>query len=209
MASPGYGKRSAPDQRPPRADDFAHLPAREASIAAYLDRLPEGADISVKTLAKGLPDHGQCAVGTVLRRLSEAGHLRHGREQVTGAGGPRWVTRTYFSRTARDDTWWAAFIAGERSGNGPEPRPEPAAVRPPVVLRLVECTVCGTPGRPDALPGGLCRECRGAPPPRPTGPSAARVRARVDRLRAAARREPEGGTLRAGTPPARSRPSCA
>ncbi len=141
MASPGYGKRSAPDQRPPRADDFAHLPAREASIAAYLDRLPEGADISVKTLAKALPDHGQCAVGTV--------------------------------------------------------------------LRIVECTVCGAPGRPDALPGGLCRECRGAPPPRPTGPSAAQVRARVDRLRAAARREPEGGTLRAGTPPARSRPSCA
>lgn len=46
MANPGYGKRSAPDQRPRTAHDFAHLPPREAAIAAYLDRLPDGADIS-------------------------------------------------------------------------------------------------------------------------------------------------------------------
>ena len=287
MASPGYGKRSAPGQLPRGKDDFAHLPRREASIAAYLDRLPDGADISVKTLAKVLPDYGQCALGTALRRLSEAGHLRRGREHLTGDGSPRWVTRTYFSRTARDDAWWAAFLAGERSGTraapeagpepegepGTEPEPEPGGVRPrsraygvlaglgrtdprltlsaadcarlaelagrwlergaterqlvhaltaglpaevhhpaalvhrrltdklppvpapvPVreaaALRIAECTVCGAPGRPEALPGGLCRDCRGVPPPRPTGPTAAEIRARVDRLRAAAR-EPE------------------
>jgi hypothetical protein len=42
-----YGKRSTPDQRPRPAHDFAHLPPREAAIAAYLDRLPDGADISL------------------------------------------------------------------------------------------------------------------------------------------------------------------
>ncbi|MDC0772554.1 hypothetical protein [Streptomyces sp. HD] len=40
MANPGYGKRSAPDQRPRTAHDFAALPPREAAIAAYVDRPP-------------------------------------------------------------------------------------------------------------------------------------------------------------------------
>ncbi|AVH56982.1 hypothetical protein C4B68_15690 [Streptomyces dengpaensis] len=34
---------------------------------------------------------------------------------------------------------------------------------------LMECTECRVPGRPEALPGGLCRGCRGGgtaePPP--------------------------------------------
>jgi hypothetical protein len=84
MANPGYGKRSVPGQRPRTNHDFAHLPAREAAIASYLDRLPDGADISVKTLAKVLP-YGQCALGTALNRLQKAGHLRRGR----GAAGDR------------------------------------------------------------------------------------------------------------------------
>jgi hypothetical protein len=40
MANPGYGKRDAPDQLPRTAHDFAHLPPREAAVAAYIDRLP-------------------------------------------------------------------------------------------------------------------------------------------------------------------------
>lgn len=128
LANPGYGKRSAPDQRPHHAHEFAHLPRREAAIAAYIDRLPEGADISVKTLAKVLPDYGQCAVRTSLRRLSEAGHLRLGKEHLTdGTGSPRWVTRTFFSRTARDNSWWAAFT----TGNVPQEQPPPAPEKPP------------------------------------------------------------------------------
>ncbi|MFL5999230.1 MAG: hypothetical protein ACJ736_33900 [Streptomyces sp.] len=113
MSNPGYGKRSAPDQRPRTAHDFAHLPPREAAIAAYLDRLPDGADISVKTLAKTLP-YGQCALGTALNRLQQAGHLRRGRERLDSAsGGHRWITRSWWSRTARDDDWWAAFTRGD------------------------------------------------------------------------------------------------
>ncbi|REK90101.1 hypothetical protein DY245_12130 [Streptomyces inhibens] len=277
-AAPGYGKRSAPDQQRSRPGDFAHLPRREASIAAYLDRLPEGADISVKTLAKVLPDYGQCALRTALRRLSEAGHLRRVTEHHTSDGGsPLWVTRTYFSRTARDDAWWMALCAGnvpmtddgETSAADPprQPRPHsrayatlaalgraeprmtlsaadcasleafaeewlargatpdqlvaaltsglPTAIHhpgrlarsrllakmPPVVaaeptspvpsakpvlrLRIMECTVCRAPGRPESLPGGVCGPCRGEAPPDhgPAGPTAAQVRAHVRHLR--------------------------
>ncbi|MDT0460193.1 hypothetical protein RM550_31490 [Streptomyces sp. DSM 41527] len=134
-ARPGYGKREAPAQRPSRPGDFVHLPRREASIAAYLDRLPEGADISVKTLAKVLPDYGQCALRTALRRLSEAGHLRRVTETHMGDGGsPLWVTRTYFSRTARNDAWWMALCAGnvpmtdddgDCAGDAPPPPVDP------------------------------------------------------------------------------------
>ncbi|MFJ9178856.1 hypothetical protein [Streptomyces sp. NPDC102360] len=31
---------------------------------------------------------------------------------------------------------------------------------PPAPRALMECTECGRPGRPEALPGGLCRGCR-------------------------------------------------
>lgn len=127
MANPGYGKRSAPDQLPRTTHDFAHLPPREAAIAAYIDRLPGGADISVKTLAKTLP-YGQCALRTALNRLQAAGHLRRGRERLeTDSGGSRWITRSWWSRTARDDSWWASFTRGDV----PEPeQPQDERARP-------------------------------------------------------------------------------
>ncbi|MHC0429650.1 hypothetical protein ACX6XY_05590 [Streptomyces sp. O3] len=131
MANPGYGKRSAPGQRPRAAHDFAHLPAREAAVASYIDRLPDGADISVKTLAKVLP-YGQCALSTALRRLRQAGHLRHGREhRFDEYGCPRWVTRTWFSRTARDEAWWAAFAKGDVPR---DERPRPTRSRAYILL---------------------------------------------------------------------------
>lgn len=252
MANPGYGKRSAPRQSPRRADDFAHLPRREAAIAAYIDRLPDGAAIDAKTLAKCLPDYGQMACATALRRLSEAGHLRRVREHHITEDGARWVTRTFFSRTARAEEWWEAFVRGD---DAPEPRPAavpptaaptrtpaydvlaslgradprmtlsaadcarlesraaawlardadparlvqaltsglPVPVHSPAALartrleaklppepvpepraeitisRLLECTDCGRPGPPTALPGGLCRPCRGEAEPLPPG----------------------------------------
>ncbi|MFI0779807.1 hypothetical protein [Streptomyces sp. NPDC021212] len=269
LANPGYGKRSAPRQSPRRADDFAHLPRREAAIAAYIDRLPDGSAMDAKTLAKTLPDYGQMACATALRRLSEAGHLRRVREHHITEDGARWVTRTFFSRTARGEEWWAAFVRGD---DAPEPRPAPAPTAPvpartpaydalaslgrtdprmtlsaadctaleplaaawlardadPVRLvqaltaglpvqvhspagmartrlesklppepplpearpeitisRLLECTDCGRPGPPAALPGGLCRPCRGEAEPLPPGGSD--VHTWAERLRAAAR----------------------
>ncbi|WP_299535464.1 hypothetical protein [uncultured Streptomyces sp.] len=118
MANPGYGKRSAPGQRPRTASDFTHLAPRDAAVAAYVDRLPDGSDISVKTLARVLP-YGQCAIATTLNRLQAAGHLRRARDVEADATMLFWVTRTYFSRTAREDAWWAAFANGDAL---PEPQ---------------------------------------------------------------------------------------
>ncbi|MEU6775581.1 hypothetical protein [Streptomyces sp. NPDC046759] len=241
MANPGYGKRSAPDQHRRTKHDFGHLPPREAAIAAYVDRLPDGADISVKTLAKQLP-YGQCALRTALNRIQAAGHLRRGRERLeTEDGGSRWITRSWWSRTARDDAWWAAFTRGAVPENPhPPERPGPTRSRAHILLaalgrtapvlslsaadcaalaplltewfargatdeavlralteglptpvhhpaalvrrrlidklpsepvprpaprRVLECSECGVPGRPEALPGGVCAGCRGGRAP--------------------------------------------
>lgn len=128
MANPGYGKRNVPDQLPRTPHDFGHLPRREASIAAFVDRLPEGAAMDAKTLAKVLPDYGQAAVRTALNNLVAAGHLRRTRVHEIGEHGARWVTRTYFSRTARDADWWARFELGDQPVS--TPAPGPAAAKP-------------------------------------------------------------------------------
>ena len=69
--------------------------------------------MDIKSLAKDLPLYGQMAIGTALRALAVAGHLRRVRCRVGGDGQCRWVTLTYWSRTAHDNEWWAARLAGE------------------------------------------------------------------------------------------------
>ncbi|MFD5870503.1 MarR family transcriptional regulator [Streptomyces sp. NPDC060322] len=108
MAKPGYGKRSMPDQLPRSASDFALLPVRERYVAGYIDHLPDGASMDVKSLAKQLPLYGQQAVGSALKALAAAGYLRRVRCLVGEPGQVRWVSRTFWSRTARDNEWWAA-----------------------------------------------------------------------------------------------------
>ncbi|MER7697092.1 MarR family transcriptional regulator [Streptomyces sp. NPDC096095] len=115
MAKPGYGKRSAPDQRPRTRDDFALLPTRERYVAGFVDHLPEGAAMSVKQLAKQLPLYGQQAISTALTALSVAGHLRRVRCAVGAGDEMRWVFRTFWSRTARDNEWWNAYLATEKA----------------------------------------------------------------------------------------------
>ncbi|MFH9295685.1 MarR family transcriptional regulator [Streptomyces sp. NPDC017520] len=124
MAKPGYGKRSAPDQRPRTPDDFALLPARERYVAGFIDHLPEGAAMSVKQLAKQLPLYGQQAISTSLTDLSVAGHLRRVRCPVGAGEETRWVFRTFWSRTARDNEWWNAYLATEQAALATAPVPE-------------------------------------------------------------------------------------
>ncbi|MEU1090699.1 hypothetical protein ABZ401_28440 [Streptomyces sp. NPDC005892] len=132
MAKAGYGKRHAPDQAPPHARDFGHLATREAAIGAYIDRLPEGAAIGYKTLAEELPDYGQQACRSALDRLTREGHLRRIKVHLTGANGTlHWVTRTYFSRTARNAAWWAEFVRFVRGIDVTGQPPAPAAVADP------------------------------------------------------------------------------
>ncbi|MEU3352273.1 hypothetical protein [Streptomyces sp. NPDC037389] len=137
MANPGYGKRVAPDEAPRTAKDFAHLPRREASIAAFIDRLPEGAAMDAKTLAKALPDYGQQACRSALRYLREVGHVFMRPLPKVTKTGVRRVTRTFFSRTARPKAWWERLLRGDvpsveqpepEPARAPEPEPEPERV---------------------------------------------------------------------------------
>ncbi|MFD4747916.1 MarR family transcriptional regulator [Streptomyces rubiginosohelvolus] len=131
MANPGYGKRSAPGQQPRTRDDFALLPTRERYVAGFVDHLPDGAAMSVKQLAKQLPLYGQQAISTALKALSVAGHLRRVRCSVGAGDETRWVFRTFWSRTARDNEWWTTYLATEnasRSAGSPPPAPAPVAV---------------------------------------------------------------------------------
>ncbi|MFD7745544.1 MarR family transcriptional regulator [Streptomyces sp. NPDC059698] len=123
MASPGYGKRSAPNQQPRTRDDFALLPTRERYVAGFIDHLPEGAAMSVKQLARQLPLYGQQAVSTALNALSVAGHLRRVRCAVGTGDEVRWAFRTFWSRTARDNEWWNAHLAAENAAQTTAPPP--------------------------------------------------------------------------------------
>ncbi|MFE8009912.1 MarR family transcriptional regulator [Streptomyces sp. NPDC057418] len=125
-ARPGYGKHTAAGQRPPRPDDFALMPERERYIAAYVDRLPDGAAMDIKSLARHLPLYGQMAVSSALKALGVAGHLRRVRCLAGERDQVRWVSRTYWSRTARDNEWWDAFLT---TANSTPPRA--AAPAPP------------------------------------------------------------------------------
>ncbi|QYA95260.1 MarR family transcriptional regulator [Streptomyces anulatus] len=125
MAKPGYGKRSAPDQQTRTRHDFALLPTRERYVAGFVDHLPDGAAMSVKQLAKQLPLYGQQAISTALTALSVAGHLRRVRCPLVGAGDEtRWVFRTFWSRTARDNEWWNTYLATEQAAQTAAPVPE-------------------------------------------------------------------------------------
>nr|WP_223858195.1 MarR family transcriptional regulator [Streptomyces sp. JV180] len=156
MAKPGYGKRNAPDQRPPARNDFALLPARERYVAGFIDRLPQGAAMSVKQLAKHLPLYGQQAIGTSLNSLSVAGHLRRIRSRLTTgtdrgkSGEVRWISRTFWSRTARDNEWWNAYLATEHSIQAITPANVAAPAPPwtPSTGALTPCTTAEERQRP-------------------------------------------------------------
>ncbi|WJV47251.1 hypothetical protein [Streptomyces flavofungini] len=150
MAKTGYGKRPAGDEAPHSEADFAHLGARDAEIATFIDHLAVGAAMGHKVIAAEHPRYGQQAVRTSMGNLITAGHLRWIKEHLTiEDNSMRWVTRTYWSREPKSAEWWAEF-ARERHGRDvtdqygpglarvdeeaePEAEPEPAGPGPEAV----------------------------------------------------------------------------
>ncbi|MGW0788298.1 MarR family transcriptional regulator [Streptomyces sp. NPDC002911] len=166
MANPGYGKRSMPGQPQPSAHDFAFLPERERYVAGFVDHLPDGAAMDVKSLAKQLPLHGQQAVGSALRALSVAGHLRRARCLVGEGDQVRWVFRTFWSRTARDNEWWASHLVAEGREAAPDDTTPPP---PPPWVPVEEPAPADTsPAAPEPVP---------AAPAAPAAPAVPRQRA--------------------------------
>ncbi len=166
MAKPGYGKRSAPGQQARTRDDFALLPTRERYVAGFVDHLPDGASMSVKQLAKQLPLYGQQAISTALKALSVAGHLRRVRCAVGAGDETRWVFRTFWSRTARDNEWWTTYLATETATQTAAPAPPPARTEGPAVA---EQAPEPTPVPPQRTPP----QAPDAEPAQTTGPSPA------------------------------------
>ncbi|MCX4532538.1 MarR family transcriptional regulator [Streptomyces sp. NBC_00841] len=183
-ASRGYGKRSAPDQHPACANDFMLLPERERYIAGYVDHLPDGAAMDIKSLTKSVPLYGQMAVGTALRALGVAGHLRYAQCRVEERGQVRWVTRTFWSRTARDNEWWGAFLDAENNRATQEaaattaPQPPPRApTETPAPQTDAESPAPVTPAEPATQPASPAPvpvvPPQRAPEPTPGDPSPA------------------------------------
>ncbi|MFB7184406.1 MarR family transcriptional regulator [Streptomyces sp. NPDC056230] len=171
-AGPGYGKRTAPDQHPPRTDDFMLLPERERYIAGYVDHLPDGAAMDIKSLAKSIPLYGQMAVGSALRALAVAGHLRHARCRVEERGQVRWVTRTFWSRTARDNEWWGAFLDSENDRATQEATLPRAGAESRAPAPVTPAEPAAQPAAPVPVPAPLVPRQR-TPEPTPAHPSPA------------------------------------
>ncbi|MFB6664320.1 MarR family transcriptional regulator [Streptomyces parvus] len=175
MAKPGYGKRSTPGQQPRTRDDFALLPTRERYIAGFVDHLPEGAEMSIKQLAKQLPLYGQQAISTALNALSVAGHLRRVRCAVGAGDETRWAFRTFWSRTARDNEWWTTYLATETAARTAAPAEPPAAsVRPAPAPVAVPQQRTAPEAAPDPAPATApTAPAAPAAPAAPTAPPAA------------------------------------
>ncbi|MFD6417565.1 hypothetical protein [Streptomyces sp. NPDC060194] len=162
LAKPGYGKQVPFSELDAEQTDFPHLWPRDAAIAAYIDRLPVGADISVKTLAKQLP-YGQCALRTSLNRIQLAGHLRRGRTCIRAFDGThRWVTQTWWTPRPRDESWWTAF----HGGTAHLPAPHTAAPAPYAPYETLDAA--GPADSPARAPAALAQPPVGVPVPRPT-----------------------------------------
>ncbi|MFG2764596.1 MarR family transcriptional regulator [Streptomyces rubiginosohelvolus] len=171
MANPGYGKRSAPGQQARARDDFALLPTRERYVAGFVDHLPDGAAMSVKQLAKQLPLYGQQAISTALKALSVAGHLRRIRCSVGAGDETRWVFRTFWSRTARDNEWWNTYLATETATQAAAPAPAPEAPAPPPARPESPAVAGQAPEATAVPPQRTPPQAPDTEPAQPTGPS--------------------------------------
>ncbi|MFJ9244714.1 hypothetical protein [Streptomyces sp. NPDC101776] len=70
MANTGYGKRATGDEDPHADPDFAHLSARDAEFAVFIDHLDNGHAMGHKAIAAEHPRYGQQACRTSLKSLT-------------------------------------------------------------------------------------------------------------------------------------------
>ncbi|MFC5719072.1 MarR family transcriptional regulator [Streptomyces gamaensis] len=169
MAPAGFGKKPVPGQPPLAPDTYAHLPAREAYFAHLIDRLPEGAAMDIKTLAK-TTTYGQQAAGSALNYLKGEGHLFI-KTETLGKGCTMWVTRTYWSRVPHSEAWWEAFIGGGADAVAAEAVVEAPVVLPDEVRETVDVPRQPMP-EPEPMPEPRVHPY-GRPTPAPKRPSRA------------------------------------
>ncbi|MCX5196406.1 helix-turn-helix domain-containing protein [Streptomyces sp. NBC_00249] len=152
--------------------DELSLTAR--GLAAYIQSLPPGTPISIKDLARRLPE-GEIRIAAALRELEAHGYLRRIREQLPDG---RFVTRTisYNHPQAMTRPMPAAAVAPEPEpvpepepepepepqAEAPEPEPEPVHAPEPEPEPEVEAPAPEPEPEPDAAP---------APAPAPAPPS--------------------------------------
>ncbi|WP_329099698.1 helix-turn-helix domain-containing protein [Streptomyces sp. NBC_01439] len=133
------------------------LSATAIGVAAYIQSLPEGAPIGIKTLTARFPE-GEIRIGSALRELERHGYLERRRERLATG---RVVTRTY-SYNKPGSTWVEPT---------PPPAPQPPlAPLPPPPLPAGE----SAPG-PEVEPTPGCGpgpEAVAPPPGRPVHPDA-------------------------------------
>ncbi|MEV7871074.1 hypothetical protein AB0P17_34390, partial [Streptomyces sp. NPDC088124] len=106
-------------------------------------------------------DYGQCALRTALNFLERAGHLLRRRELVVGPGGGRWVTRTWFSRTARSDDAWGAPADADEPATGAATVAAPDQVRGREPVSAPVSARTQAPAAPAPAPGARVGRSRG------------------------------------------------
>ncbi|MEV5160065.1 hypothetical protein [Streptomyces sp. NPDC053728] len=135
-------------------------------MAGYVDHLAGGAAMDIKSLAKSPPGSTGPTPGSPSPRPA----VPRWRAWPPPGSRAAWTRSTSYGPTAGLPGAVgspAGLVTRRLLGEiPPEAARAPAPDGPgvPAPRRLVECAECGAPGRPDALPHGLCGSCWTASP---------------------------------------------
>ncbi|SCF78959.1 hypothetical protein GA0115254_117141 [Streptomyces sp. Ncost-T10-10d] len=102
-----------------------------------------------------------------------AGHLRHAQCRVEERGQVRWVTRTFWSRTARDNEWWGAFLDAENNRAAQEAAAPRAGAESQAPAPVTPAEPAAQPTTPGPVPPVPVVPQQRTPEPAPAHPSPA------------------------------------
>ncbi|WP_265292606.1 hypothetical protein [Streptomyces sp. SHP 1-2] len=148
--------------------DFTGLPERERHVAAYVDRLPAGAAMDIKSLAEDLP-LGRREPRPALSAADCAALEPLAAARLARGLGADHLASTLPAGLPEDVAFPRGPVRRQLGDRMPPRLPEPPQQGHPASGLRGECVECGRPGPADALPDGLCRPCRG-PGHRPSAP---------------------------------------